>query len=337
MRFVHTADNHLDMPLSTLPDSKASVRKSERLTSFSKIIDYTLSNADMLLISGDLFHNPFPSDSIVKFCAKEFSRLGNIPVFIVLGNHDYGTSAAHFPGNVHVFPSHFERIKYNNICITGASFSSESADFSSSIPLPEKNMQNILLLHGDILQPSTYNFMDKQHLSALGYDYIALGHVHSHYLFKNIAYPGCHDGSGFDECGEKSFIYGDISSSLKISLIPSSSRIYESIDFDISPYDSSLSIAQALKDQISDNIYSVTLTGTARDGFIPNTDFITTALSEKAFFVTVKDKSVLETDFSNSSIFRFFTQYLSENFDDETASLALKYAITALKGAKKDL
>ncbi len=337
MRFVHTADNHLDMPLSTLPGTKSSVRKSERLASFSKIIDYTLQNADMLLISGDLFHSSSPSHSVIKFCEKEFARLGDIPVFIVLGNHDFGISDTHFPGNVHIFPTRFERITYKNVCITGASFASESASFSSDIPLPEKNMQNILLLHGDILQQSTYNFMDKDALASYGYDYIALGHVHTQYRYKNIVYPGCHDGSGFDECGKKSFIYGNFSPSLQLLSVVSSSREYNVIDFDISSYDSSLSIANALAEQISGDIYSVTLTGTTKDGFIPNVDFIRTILSEKAFFVTVKDKSSIDIDLSQSSIFRFFTQYLSENFDDETASLALKYAVSALKGAKEDL
>ena len=42
MRFVHTADNHIDMPLSSLPAQKAVMRKADRRLSFSKIIDFTL-------------------------------------------------------------------------------------------------------------------------------------------------------------------------------------------------------------------------------------------------------------------------------------------------------
>ena len=106
MKIIHTADNHLDMPLSSLPLEKATARKRERLSAFTKIIDHTIAvNADMLLISGDLFDSSNPSDALLSYCASEFEKLGNTPVFLSLGNHDYGIKRDVFPGNVHIFPN----------------------------------------------------------------------------------------------------------------------------------------------------------------------------------------------------------------------------------------
>ncbi|MBQ7876623.1 MAG: DNA repair exonuclease [Clostridia bacterium] len=337
MRFVHTADNHLDMPLNSLPQGKSTVRKAERRSSFSKIIDYTTKNANMLIISGDLFHSPTPSASAINFCIKEFEKLGNIPVFIALGNHDYGISNFNFPGNVHIFPNNFERIIFKDVAVTGASFTSETAFLSQSIPSPDPHYKNILVLHGDLSQASEYNPLDKAKLLSYGYDYVALGHVHTHFRESNIVYPGCHDGGGFDESGEKGFIFADISCGLKLDFIPSSSRVYTILDFDVSPFDSSMALSDALMAKIADGIYRINLTGTLKEGFMPNIDYITSYLSEKAFYVSIKDNTRIDTDISQSSIYRFFSDYLNKNYDGEVASLAYKYGVWALKGVKEDL
>lgn len=337
MRFVHTADNHLDMPLNSLPKDKSSIRKAERRSSFSKIIDYTIKNSDMLIISGDLFHSPTPSASAVNFCIKEFEKLGDIPVFIALGNHDYGIADINFPGNVHIFPNSFERVIFKDVAVTGASFASQSAFLSQSVPTPDPNYKNILVLHGDLSQSSEYNPLDKAKLLSHGYDYIALGHVHTYFREGSIVYPGCHDGGGFDENGEKGFVFGDISHTLKIDFIPSSSREYAVLDFDVSAFDSSMALSDALLAKISDGIYRINLTGILKDGFMPNIEYITLSLSEKAFFVSIKDHTRIDTDISQSSIYRFFSDYLNTNYDGEVAEAAYKYGVWALKGVKQDL
>lgn len=338
MRFVHTADNHIDKPLSTLDGDKIAIRKAQRRQSFSKIIDYVLiNNVDMLLISGDLFDSPTPSHLTVAFCADQFKRLGDIPVFISLGNHDYGIDGSDFPGNVHIFPGFFDRITYKDTVITGASFASENASLASLVPEVDNYKTNILLLHGDTETKSSYNPLDIKKLRTLGYDYIALGHIHKYIKTDNIVYPGCHDGGGFDETGIKGFVSGEVSNhALSLEFVPSSTLIYEEFDFDISSFSSSLAIADALNEKLSDGIYSVNLTGTLKEGFVPNIKYITSSLS-KPFHVSVKDKTTQDTDISESSIYKIFADYLKNNYDEETAQLALRYGIRALKGVREDI
>lgn len=338
MRFVHTADNHLDMPLSSLPPLKASLRKAERRASFSKIIDFTLQNADFLIISGDLFHTPSPSQSTINFVKKEFERLGDIPVFIALGNHDYGVYDTNFPGNVHIFTPGFERIVYKDTLITGSSFAFEVSNIAHTIPYPDKDYShNILVLHTSLTPTGDYNPIDKAVLQKYGYDYVALGHVHAAYSQKNLFFPGCHDGSGFDECGEKGFLYTDTALSPSPRFIPTSSRIYSVIDCDISGCDSSQAICAKLSELIGEGIYRINLTGVLNESFSPNIDYITSVLSEQAFFVTIADKTCFDNDISQSSIFRFFSEYIDQSCDRETALLAKKYGSLALKGVKEDI
>lgn len=334
MRFVHTADNHLDMPLGNLPPHKAIIRRAQRLSSFSKIIDFTIQHGDMLLISGDLFHSCNVPASVANFCTKEFERLGKIPVFISLGNHDYGIKDINFPGNVHVFSKKGEKIRYKDCIITGISFPSQSADLSPVIPHADNtDLLNILCIHGDIISQSDYNPLNKDFLSTLGYDYIALGHVHEYFRHKNIVYPGCHDGSGFDETGEKGFVYGECDGKhVSISTQKSSSLVYETVNFDISSYTSSADIASTLADSLSDGIYKINLTGTAKDDFVPNTEAIETYISEKFFHAQVTDCTTADISASDSVLYKLFSEYISSHCDEETALLALRYGLEALKG-----
>ncbi len=338
MNIIHAADIHLDMPLSSLPPEKASVRREERRKSFSSIIDYTLkSGADALIISGDLFDSPSPSEGTLRFCANEFNRLSGIPVFISLGNHDYGVRESYFPGNVHIFPAAFKTYDCGAFSVSGASFSREEC----VIPLlpPENDGKiHILAVHGDLTPSSPYNPMDKDLLSSLGYDYVALGHIHTYNRYKQLVYPGCHDGGGFDETGEKGFVSCDISKgSLDVSFIPSSSRIYERLDFDISSLASSSQIVCALSPKLCGGIYDVSLIGRRCASFTPNTAFIQSELSGRAFYLKITDKSKSSVNLSDNILVKLCSEYLAEKCSGEEYDMSLDFVVRALLGEEIDL
>jgi DNA repair exonuclease SbcCD nuclease subunit len=338
MKIIHTADNHLDMPLSSLPPEKAAIRRESRLKSFSQIIDFAIAEkADVLLISGDLFHTSAPPKSVVSFCCGEFERLCSVPVFIALGNHDYGFDFSCFPKNVRVFPTEFTTFDMGDYTVSGASFFKEEC----SIPIfPQKNCEkvNILCLHGDLSPSSAYNPLDKDYLENLGYDYVALGHVHIYNRYKHILFPGCHDGGGFDETGEKGFLSCDISkNNLNVSFVPSSSMIYEKLSCDISNYTSSAQIVSALSNSLNGGIYEVSLTGVKREGFTPNISFIESSLSPFTFFIKVKDESSSAVSLDDNPLFKLVSEFIYKNLDKKDAALALEYAEKALLGEEIEL
>src|SRR5271157_5418906 len=93
-RFVHTADVHLDSPLSTLAlrdPMLADLIGGATRKAFVAVIDLCLSEqVDALLLSGDLYDGEQTSMKTARFLADQIRKLheAKIKVFIIRGNHD---------------------------------------------------------------------------------------------------------------------------------------------------------------------------------------------------------------------------------------------------------
>ena len=93
-RFIHTADLHLDSPLSSLALRNAElgdlVRGATR-KALSRIVDLAIGEAvDAVLIAGDLYDGAQTSMATALFLMGEVRRLdaAGIRVFLIRGNHD---------------------------------------------------------------------------------------------------------------------------------------------------------------------------------------------------------------------------------------------------------
>ena len=91
-RFIHTADVHLDSPLSSLalrdPDIAALIGNATR-QSFVKTVDLCLEETvDALMIAGDLYDGDLRSMKTAIFFGSQMRRLteAGIGVFIIRGN-----------------------------------------------------------------------------------------------------------------------------------------------------------------------------------------------------------------------------------------------------------
>ena len=111
-----------------------------------------------------------------------------------------------------------------------------------NIILEDKNKINILITHGslnasDKLQLE-YNPINKNKLKEVGFDYVALGHIHkldyNTEKNQNIIYPGSTIAMGFDELGKHGFIVGNIEKEkLELAFIPVDKREFKELEFDI--------------------------------------------------------------------------------------------------------
>ena len=84
--FVHTADLHLGYAQYGLE-----VRRQDFDDAFNELVQKTIElKPDFMIISGDLFHQPRPSNVTLENAIKSFKRLrdANIPVLTVDGSHD---------------------------------------------------------------------------------------------------------------------------------------------------------------------------------------------------------------------------------------------------------
>lgn len=335
IKILHCSDFHLGAELSFLKN-KAKSRRAEVLNTLSRITDICSSQKiELLIISGDLFDSNHVDSATLTSVKELFAGIPDTLVAVACGNHDYFAvdspySDDDWSSNVVIIYKKFTTIEYpkKNLRLCGSSFlSSYQEGCGSSLSVPDDNMINILVYHGDLVsenQTSKYNSVSVKTLENSNFDYVALGHIHSATPLMRAgnttyAYSGTPDGNGFDECGKKGVYAGYVyKHRTELAFIETSSRTYENVSVDISALTSNSRIIQAIIKKLEDtygssyqeNLYRITLTGSTPDGFLPGIKFIHTELQDLLYFVIIVNKSrpdtdisILSSDFSLKGIF----------------------------------
>mgnify|MGYP003390894349 FL=1 len=223
MKFIHTADIHLDSPLVGLAayqDAPVQQLRTVTRDAFSRLVDAAIEEeVDFMVIAGDLYDGSWKDYNTGHYFCREMGRLNKakIPVYLLYGNHDSEsemTKKLSLPSNVNVFesrkPSTY-RIETLKVALHGRSYR-EAATFenlASSYPEPIAGWLNIGVLHtalGGYAAHQPYAPCSLDELTVKGYDYWALGHVHEHAILQKdpwIVYPGNLQGRHIREIGER--------------------------------------------------------------------------------------------------------------------------------------
>src|SRR5262245_5000977 len=212
LRFIHTADLHLDSPFRGLAETSPGLRdtlQSATLGALDRVVDHTInSKADFLIIAGDLYDSKDRSLRALVAFRKQMERLAerNVAVFIVHGNHDplngWG-SGFQLPPNVITFGGRtdtepFIRRGREVAHISGVSYTRERVtdNLSSSFRPPEAAAYSIAVLHANVGHQSghaDYAPATVGDLADTGFNYWALGHVHTRSVMEAqpamLAYP----------------------------------------------------------------------------------------------------------------------------------------------------
>jgi len=223
MRFIHAADLHIDSPLRGLDRYEGA--PVERLRSatrraFERLIDLAIEKqVDFVLLAGDIYDSDWHDFHTGLYFREQMVQLGRagIPVFMVQGNHDAQgviSKQLNLPENVTVFSSRTAEsvnIEELAVAIHGRSFPNMAVDedLVPHYPPAVPGYFNIGLLHTSLSGHSghdTYAPTDIATLSAKGYDYWALGHIHTRdYVAEHphIVFPGNLQGRHARETGAK--------------------------------------------------------------------------------------------------------------------------------------
>ena len=223
MRFAHMADIHLDSPFRVLAlkDDLADKRRLEQREAFRKGIEYVKKeNIPFLFISGDLYEQEYIRESTIEFINNLFKTIPNTKIFISPGNHDpflnnsfYNTF--NWSENVTIFDGQIKRIEFPEVDIYGYGFSDFYCINSGieEIEIKNKEKINILIIHGALDASKSldmqYNPINSAKLKKIGFDYVALGHIHKtnyNNNENNFIYPGSLISFGFDEIGRHGFL-----------------------------------------------------------------------------------------------------------------------------------
>jgi DNA repair exonuclease SbcCD nuclease subunit len=266
--FIHCADLHLDAPFTgTGTGSFSKERRGDLKETFEKIISLVSeSNADYLLISGDLYEHHYVTGSTISWLNVQFGKIGDKPCILVPGNHDPYVANSWYKSfrwnpNVHILttksPCYLD--EQNGVYFYGIGFDTFRQECLplTEPPHVEPDRINLCLFHGTVdmtFTENAYNPVSSKALSDMGFDYYAAGHFHGrneNLAAQGIVNAGSPEPLGFDETGVHG-VYRVILEKKEghlrreIQFIPVQKRFYRVLELDITGAESVLKFQKNL-------------------------------------------------------------------------------------------
>ena len=320
--FLHCADVHIGAAESFL-GTAAAKRRTETLMTFERILALAKAQSvDLVLIAGDLFDSNRIDPELIDRAFSAIASAAPIPVAVAAGNHD--PLSADSPYLSKNRPENLLVLGGENCCISpetlpvrlyGRSFTGVYMRGEERFPLtpPQEDQYHIMLLHGDTsgdLQ-SDYNGITSGFIAHSGMDYIALGHIHRRSLPARLgktvfAYPGCPEGQGFDEDGEKGVYLGTLDGTgCRLEFVPTGLRRHETVPVDVSEIGEASElfplILKTLRARFGEhygqNLYKIVLEGAAEETLKINADELASRLSGEVYFAKVRDNTTVRADY----------------------------------------
>ena len=313
IRFLHGADFHLDSAFGALPAQRAAERRRESRELLFRLADYVNGHdIDLVLLAGDLFDSASPFRETGEQLAAALGQM-RARVFVAPGNHDwYGPGSPWetetWPENVTVFRERAmtaAEVPELDLVVHGAAFTGPDQPESllAGFTAPADGKVHIGLLHGELDgAEDRYDPIRREEVSASGLAYLALGHVHKRMepltLGRTVcAWPGCLEGRGFDELGEKGFYEGTISDSGEVSLtfVPFARHRYEILEVDVTGKDPRVAVEAALPPDTAGDLYRILLTGETAEGGA-GAAALREALADRFDTLEVRDRTRMAED-----------------------------------------
>ena len=221
LRFLHLADLHLDSPLRGLEAEAPAlrIREASRLA-LAKAVQFALDEAlPLVVIAGDLFDGDWKDWRTGHFLVEQVGRLtrAGIRVVAISGNHDADSVVSRRvrwerPATL-LRSDRAETVNFPEIgvAVHGQSYGTREMrdNLARGYPQPVRGMFNIGLLHtaaGGRDGHANYAPCTLEQLAAHGYEYWALGHVHTREVLHEdppIVFAGNLQGRHVNEAGAR--------------------------------------------------------------------------------------------------------------------------------------
>ncbi len=352
LKFIHGADFHLDAPFAALSPEQARQRRAEQRQLLSRLADLVRSEgAELVLLAGDLLDGGETYQETVEALARTLGQLA-VPVFIAPGNHDpYAPRSVYagtaWPDNVHIFsavqPQAVELPELGCV-VHGAAFTTPQADRSPLLGFsaPRDGKIHLMVLHGDTAGQGRYGPIGEADIAASGLTYLALGHIHTCSGLQKAgdtfwAYPGCPEGRGFDETGEKGVLSVTVADGGGVSarFVPLAGRRYEIVEADVTGADSGEEALRAvLPAAPTGDCCRILLTGQRRFD-APDLAALTALAAPSYFSVTLRDDTRPLRDLweraGEDSLTGLVLRTLKGEPEQQRRDLAARFALAALE------
>ena len=318
------------------------------------MIEYIKENEiPYLFIAGDLYDHEYVRQSTIDFINDCFKQILNTKIYITPGNHDPYLKNSYYAKykwsqNVKIFTSKVEKVETNDFDLYGYGFEDFYLKESKidEINIENRDKLNILITHasldGGYDDKRDYNTISSSKLKRLGFDYIALGHIHKLNLSnenKNIIYPGSTIALGFDELGEHGMIVGNIEKEqVRVEFVKLDDKEFREVQLDITNINEPEGLLQTLEEIEFEEkkLYKIILIGNRN--FEINTYKLYKQI-EVRNIIKVKDRTKIGYDLNkianNATLKGIFAKemldrFKDENIDKETLEKAIEIGMEAL-------
>ncbi|MGU3403589.1 metallophosphoesterase family protein [Methylobacterium brachiatum] len=254
--FIHAADLHLGSPLSGLATRDAELARrlaTAGRQAFEDLVTQAIERrVAFVVVAGDIYDGDWADNTIGLFFARQVARLdrAGIPTILVRGNHDAEsviTRSITLPPSVHVFSaSRAETLRLESlrVAVHGRSFQARAVEENLSLTYPAAlpGWFNLGVLHTSCTGHAaheTYAPCSVADLTARGYDYWALGHIHEYAELSRdpwIVFPGNIQGRSVRECGAKGAVLVEVADGrvTGLSRVPLDRARFEQVTVDLS-------------------------------------------------------------------------------------------------------
>lgn len=340
VRLIHTADLHLDSAFSSrFSKEEAEERRRNLLIAWNKLLQYGIERkVQAILISGDLFDSPVVSRSTMEIFLSSIRKNPEISFFYLRGNHDTKNTFRFrddLPKNLFLFSKEGKKYRLKEkLVLLGQEFygtesrselpeepeelveeellsPSSAKDAVQSIWNLKEEDCNILMLHGVLREggPEVQNEqgISLKQLSRYPIHYLALGHIHKREEGKcgslNYIYPGCLQGRGFDEEGEKGFYYVEIeeeTKEIKAEFVPLKEGEFRIIPIFLSEEDGTLDTEEKIRESLkkegaeAKDSLRIILKGEKRAEEERNLRYLEKQLEEEYAYIEIKEETKLK-------------------------------------------
>lgn len=363
MKIIHCADLHLDSKMETsLSKEQAAQRRQELFSTFLKLISYAQEEGvSAILIAGDMFDTSEHVQVRMKRRVLEAIGQANEIDFLYLrGNHDKGDfftslNPQELPGNLKLFREGWQHYRYGDIVISGCELGEGSeAEVYGSLELNVDDF-NIVMLHG---QESRYRISDASEVVRLDLlqekhiDYLALGHIHSYYCGKLddrglYCYPGCMEGRGFDECGEKGFLLLEVTKQgFTHCFVPISGRKFHTVSVSLDGFMTERELREAIEENVKEispsDIVKIIFTGEITEETDIDTEHMLHLYKDRFYFLKILDQTKLQIryeDFAKDISLKgeFIRLVESQELDENEKLDIILTGLKALAGREIDI
>lgn len=359
MKIIHCADLHLDSKMTAnLSKDKAKERKNEILRTFTRMVDYARQNGvSVILIAGDMFDTRNVSAMVRNTIKDKILQNPEIDFLYLKGNHDsdnFLSKLDEIPENLCLFNDSWTTYKYGKVAVTGLELTGANSLTAYNSLVLDHGDYNIVMMHGQLADYQSKDHTEVISLDSLknkNIDYLALGHVHERKLERLDnrgiwCYPGCLEGRGFDECGEKGFVLLDIDpdrGESKLEFVPIASRNLYTLEVDVTGIGTTQEAAVRMEEAITGSGYSskslvkFVLTGEVDVECELDTDFLEEQFLDYFYFEKVYDRTRLMVNYSDyekdASLKGEFVRMVSaSDLSEEEKSKVIRMGILALAG-----